>query len=62
VWAGESIAPACDASGTRESGVCFASKQNDEERAANFLSDEEKRFVAEFPRQTLNRKGGKMEA
>lgn len=30
----------------RKSGVCFGGNQNDEERAANFLSGDEKRFVA----------------
>jgi hypothetical protein len=35
--------------GSRKSGVCFGSSQNNEERSANFLSDGEKRFVEDIP-------------
>jgi hypothetical protein len=33
----------------RKSGICFASKQNNEERTASFSSDGKKRFVGEIP-------------
>ena len=33
---------------TRKSGVCFTSKQNNEEQEVSFLSDDEKRLIEEI--------------